>query len=149
MALRVVGGRDVRRSRWRWWPWVCAMAIPVGLWLKMFVPPLSKGQDMMRQLCGNCESGSGSVVVSTSECEGGVGRVLMGVGRERSNADRMIEMMVGVRVGSTMVMKASFSSMILVEGNAQKWMVVEMESGGMDELVRAEASVEKMFVPPL
>ena len=69
---------------------------------------------MMRQLRGNCESGSGSVVVSTSECEGGVGRVLMGVGRERSNLDRMIEMMVGVRVGSAMVMKASFSSMILV-----------------------------------
>ena len=45
-----------------------------------------------------------------------------------------------------MVMKASFSSMILVEGNAQKWMVVEMESGGMDALVRAEASVEKMFI---
>ena len=101
---------------------------------------------MMRQLRGNCESGSGSVVVSTSECEGGVGRVSMGVGRERLNADRMIEMMVGVRVGSRMVMKASFSSMILVEGNAQKWMVVEMESGGMDALVRAEASVEKMFI---
>ena len=101
---------------------------------------------MMRQLRGNCESGSGSVVVSTSECEGGVGRVLTGVGRERSNVDRMIEMMVGVRVGSRMVMKASFSSMILVEGNAQKWMVVEMESGGMDALVRAEASVEKVFI---
>jgi len=40
MALRVVGGRDVRSSRWRWWPWVCAMAMPVGSWLKMFVPPL-------------------------------------------------------------------------------------------------------------
>jgi len=84
---------------------------------------------MMRQLCGNCESGSGSVVVSTSECEDGVGRVSMGVGRERSNVDWMIEMMVGVRVGSRMVTKASFWSMILVEGNAQKWMVVEMESG--------------------
>ncbi len=72
----------------------------------------------------------------------------MGVGRERSNVDRMIviETMVGVRVGSRMVMKASFSSMILVEGNAQKWMVVEMESGEMDALVRAEASVEKMFI---
>ncbi len=40
MSLRVVGDRDVRRSRWRWWPWFCAMAIPVGSWLKMFVPPL-------------------------------------------------------------------------------------------------------------
>ena len=70
----------------------------------------------------------------------------MGVGRERLNADRMIEMMVGVRVGSRMVMKASFSSMILVEGNAQKWMVVEMELGGMEALVSAEVSVEKMFV---
>jgi len=70
----------------------------------------------------------------------------MGVGRERSNVDRMIETMVGVRVGSRMVMKASFSSMILVEGNAQKWMVLEMESGGMEALARAEASVEKMLV---
>ena len=100
----------------------------------------------MRQLRGNCESGSGSVVVSTSECEGGVGRVSMGIGRERSNVDWMIEMMAGVRVGSRKVTKASFSSMILVEGNAQKWMVVEMESGGMDALVRAGASVEKMFI---
>jgi len=70
----------------------------------------------------------------------------MGVGRERSNVDRMIEMMVGVRVGSRMVMKASLLSMILVEGNAQKWMVVEMDSGGMEALARAEASVEKIFV---
>ncbi len=101
---------------------------------------------MMRQLHGNSESGSGSLVVSTSECEGGVGRESMGAGRERSNVDRMIETMVGVRVGSRMVMKASFSSMILVEGNAQKWMVVEMDSGGMEALVRAEASVEKMFI---
>ena len=98
---------------------------------------------MMRQLRGNCESGSGSLVVSTSECEGGVGRESMGVGRERSNVDRLID---GVRVGSRMVMKASFSSMILVEGNTQKWMVVEMESGGMEALVRAEANVEKMFI---
>ena len=81
-----------------------------------------------------------------SECEGGVGRESMGVGRERSNVDRMIETMVGVRVGSRMVMKASFSSMILVEGNAQKWMVLEMESGGMEALARAEASVEKMLI---
>jgi hypothetical protein len=54
----------------------------------------------------------------------------MGVGRELSNVDRMIETMRGVREGSRMVMKASFLSMILVEGNAQKWMVVEMEPGG-------------------
>ena len=101
---------------------------------------------MMRQLSGNCESGSGSSVVSTSECEGGVGRESMGVGRERSNVDRMIETMVGERVGSRMLMKASFLSMILVEGNAQNWMVVEMELGGMDALVRAKASVEKMFI---
>jgi len=49
---------------------------------------------MMWQLCGNCESGSGSLVVLTSECEGGVGRELMRVGRESLNVDRMIEMMV-------------------------------------------------------
>ena len=70
----------------------------------------------------------------------------MGVGRERLNVDRMVETMVGVRVGLRMVMKASFLSMILVEGNSQKWMVVEMESGGMEALVRAEASFEKMFI---
>jgi hypothetical protein len=44
-----------------------------------------------------------------------------------------------------MVTKASFLLMILVEGNAQKVMVVEMESGGMEALVRAEVSVVKMF----
>ena len=48
---------------------------------------------MMRQLRGNCESGSGSLVVSTSECEGGVGMESMGVGSERSNVDLMIVMM--------------------------------------------------------
>ena len=101
---------------------------------------------MMRQLRGNCESGSGSLVVSTLECEGRVGRESMGVGRDRSNVDRMIETMVGVRVGSRMVTKAGFLSMILVRGNAQKWIVVEMESGGMEALVRAEASVEKIFI---
>ncbi len=101
---------------------------------------------MMWQLRENCESGSGSLVVSMLECEGGVGRESMEVRRKRSNVDRMIETMVGVRVGSRMVMKASFSSMILVEGNAQKWMVVEMESGGMEALARAEASVEKMLI---
>ena len=36
--------------------------------------------------------------------------------------------------------------MILVEGNAQKWMVVEMGSDGMEALVRAKASVEMMFI---
>ncbi len=40
MAVRVVGGSDVRRSKWRWCPWVCAMTIPMGSWLKMCVPPL-------------------------------------------------------------------------------------------------------------
>jgi hypothetical protein len=49
---------------------------------------------MMRQLRGNCESGSGSLVVSTSECEGGVGRELMRVGSESLNVDRMVVMMV-------------------------------------------------------
>ncbi len=33
MAVRVAVGRDVRRSKWRWCPWVCAMAKPVGSWL--------------------------------------------------------------------------------------------------------------------
>ena len=82
---------------------------------------------MTRQLRGNCEVGSGSVALSMSECDGGVGMDPMGVGRERLNVERMMETMVGVRVGSVMVMKASFSSMTLVEGNAQKWMVGEME----------------------
>ncbi len=70
----------------------------------------------------------------------------MGVGRERLNVDQMIETVVGVMVVSRMVMKASFLSMILVEGNAQTWMVVEMESGGIEALARAKASVEKMFI---
>jgi hypothetical protein len=69
----------------------------------------------------------------------------MGIGRESSNVDWMIETMGGVREGSRVVTKASFLSMILVEGNAQKLMVVEMESGGMEALVRAEVSVVKMF----
>ena len=66
--------------------------------------------------------------------------------RERLNVDWMIETMRGVREGSRMVIKASFLAMILVKGNAQKWMVVEMESGGMEALVRAKANVEKMFI---
>jgi hypothetical protein len=80
-----------------------------------------------------------------SECDGGVGMDPMGVGRERLNVERMMETMVGVRVGSVMVMKASFSSMTLVEGNAQKWMVGEMESYGMEAWVSAEVSVVKIF----
>ena len=30
MAWRVEDGRDVSRSRWRWRPWDCAMAMPAG-----------------------------------------------------------------------------------------------------------------------
>jgi hypothetical protein len=47
----------------------------------------------MRQLRGKCNSGLGSLVVLTSECEEGAGRESMGVGRESLNVDQMIETM--------------------------------------------------------
>jgi len=68
----------------------------------------------------------------------------MGVGREKRKVERMMAMMREVREGSRTVMKASFSSVIFVEGNGQNVMVVEIESCGMEAMVRAEMSVEMM-----
>ena len=68
----------------------------------------------------------------------------MGVGREKRKVERMMAMMREVREGSRTVMKASFSSVIFVEGNGQNVMVVEIESCGMEAVVRAEISVEMM-----
>jgi len=79
-----------------------------------------------------------------SEWEGGVGMEVTGVGREKLKVDRTTAMMRGVREVSRTVMNASFSSMIFVDGNELKVMVVEMEFGGMEAVARAEVSVEKM-----
>lgn len=68
----------------------------------------------------------------------------MGVGREKRKVERMMAMMREVREGSRTVMKASFSSVIFVEGNGQNVMVVEIESCGMEAMVRVEMSVEMM-----
>ena len=68
----------------------------------------------------------------------------MGVGREKRKVERMMAMMREVREGSRTVMNASFSSVIFVEGNGQNVMVVEIESCGMEAMVRAEMSVEMM-----
>jgi len=68
----------------------------------------------------------------------------MGLGREKRKVERMMAMMREVREGSRTVMKASFSSVIFVEGNGQNVMVVEIESCGMEAMVRAEMSVEMM-----
>ena len=68
----------------------------------------------------------------------------MGVGREKRKVERMMATMREVREGSRTVMKASFSSVIFVEGNGQNVMVVEIESCGMEAMVRAEMSVEMM-----
>ncbi len=64
------------------------------------------------------------------------------VGRDRSNVMRMIITMRVARDGSSMVMKDSFSSVTLVEGNAHdhEERVGEMESCGMEALLRAVAS---------
>ena len=62
----------------------------------------------------------------------------MGVGREKRKVERMMAMMREVREGSRTVMKARFSSVIFVEGNGQNVMVVEIESCGMEAVVRAE-----------
>ncbi len=54
------------------------------------------------------------------------------VGRERLNARQMIGTMCGARDGLRMVMKDTFSSVILIEGNAQEecgWWVREREEG--------------------
>ena len=62
------------------------------------------------------------------------------VGRERLNARQMIGTMCGARDGLRMVMKDSFSSVILIEENAQEKRVEEMESCGMEALSRVVAS---------
>ena len=62
------------------------------------------------------------------------------VGRERLNARRMIVTMCRARDGSRMVMKDTFLSVIMIEGNAQEKRVEEMESCGMEALLRAVVS---------
>ncbi len=62
------------------------------------------------------------------------------VGRDRLNAMRMIVTMHVVRDGSRMAMKDTFLSVTLVEGNAHEEMVGEMESCGMEALLRAVVS---------
>jgi len=59
------------------------------------------------------------------------------VGRDRSNVMRMIVTMRLARDGSRMVMKDTFSSVTLVEENAHEERAGEMESCGMEGLVRA------------
>ena len=68
------------------------------------------------------------------------------VGRDESNAMRMIMTMRVARDGSSMVMKDIFSSVILVEGNAHEERVGEMESCGMEALLRAVASLLSISV---
>ena len=68
------------------------------------------------------------------------------VGRDRSNVMRMIMTMRVARDGSSMVMKDTFSSVTLVEGNAHEERVGEMESCGMEALLRAVVSLLSMSV---
>ena len=68
------------------------------------------------------------------------------VGRDKSNVMRMIMMMRVARDGSSMVMKDIFSSVTLVEGNAHEERVGEMESCGMEALLRAVASLLSISV---
>ena len=53
------------------------------------------------------------------------------VGRDKSNVMRMIMTMRVARDGSSMVMKDTFSSVTLVEGDAYEERVGEMESCGI------------------
>jgi hypothetical protein len=76
--------------------------------------------------------------------DGGVGRDGTRVGREKPKVERMMAMMGGVREGSRIVMKASFSSMIFVDGNEPNVMMLEMECSGMEAVVRAEVSFVRM-----
>ena len=62
------------------------------------------------------------------------------VGRDRSNVMLMIVTMRVARDGSRMVMKDTFLSVTLVEGNAHEERIGEMESCGMEALSRAAAS---------
>ena len=68
------------------------------------------------------------------------------VGRDKSNVMQMIMMMRVARDGSSMVMKDTFSSVTLVEGNAHEERVGEMESCGMEALLRAVVSLLSMSV---
>ena len=68
------------------------------------------------------------------------------VGRDKSNVMRMIVTMHVVRDGWRMVMKDTFSSVTLVEGNAHEERVGEMESCGMEALLRAVVSLLSMSV---
>ena len=68
------------------------------------------------------------------------------VGRDKSNVMRMIMMMRVARDGSSMVMKDTFSSVTLVEGNAHEERVGGMESCGMEAFLRAVVSLLSMSV---
>ena len=68
------------------------------------------------------------------------------VGRDRLNVMRMIVTMRVASDGSRMVMKDTFSSVTLVEGNAHEERIVEMESRGMEALLRAAASSLSYFL---
>ena len=62
------------------------------------------------------------------------------VGRDRSNVMRMIVVVRVARGGLRMVMKDTFLSITLVEGNAHEERVGEMEPCGMEALIRAVVS---------
>ena len=68
------------------------------------------------------------------------------VGRNSSNARRMTVTMRGARDGLRMVMTDTCLSVILIEGEAQKERVEEMESYGMEALARAVASSVRISV---
>ena len=68
------------------------------------------------------------------------------VGRDRPNVMRMIVTMRVARDGSSMVMKDTFSSVTLVEGNAHEERVGEMKSCGMEALLRAVVSLLSISV---
>ena len=68
------------------------------------------------------------------------------VGRDKLNVMRIIMTMRVVRDGSSMVMKETFSSVTLVEGNAHEERVGQMESCGMEALLRAVVSLLSMSV---
>ena len=68
------------------------------------------------------------------------------VGRDKSNVMRMIMTMRVARDGSSMVMKDTFSSVTLVEGNAHEERVGEMESCGMEALLRVVVSLLSISV---
>ena len=68
------------------------------------------------------------------------------VGRDRSNVMRMIVTMHVVRDGWRMVMKDTFSSVTLVDGNSHEERVGEMKSCGMEALLRAVVSSLSIFI---